>query len=574
MALFSISEKFSLLLLALTYYIRSLRQKFTKIHVLKWRKSNNFPKSISFPPSDFHICDPTIAEDIYDGHISLAGTSYNIGANSPFSVTPPSQEWFNELISFEWLRHFEALNSQITILQARALFNDWHQSEQYYNHNVWQLGITAKRLIALLSHSTILLDNCSEVFEKSFFKIIDQHVQILLRNIKHAKHSRSRLDAAIALCFAQSCLDDGYNITKNSKDIETLLERHLNQQILADGGHISRNPDILLDIMLELIPLKLTFKEQQKAVPIALQNAIDRIIPMLHFFCHPDGNFIQFNGAGPTDWAAFLSIFDAEGDGLNAPNQAPHSGYYRLYGPDIQITMDAGETPEAQYSTTAHAGPLALEVSVKNQRVIVNCGASPKYDFKWFNITRSTPAHSTLSIDNTSTATLDLPNWISNIIGHQLFNGHKKMPVKIGKTDRGPQIIASHDGYVRNFGLLHRRVVTLSDDGELITGVDYLSPVKGKAKKTKTRNSKAAHEFDIRFHLHPNIITQPTRDGHSILLTMPDQEMWQFVSTFATFKLEDSVYMGENHRKTKTKQIVITGNVEEYAEAKWQFRKL
>lgn len=569
MALFSLSGKFSLLLLALSYYFRAIHQKIVRLYVLKWRKAKQLPKSVSFAPSDFHISDPTIAEDIYDGHISLAGTSYNIGANSPFSVNPPNQDWYDELISFEWLRHFEALNSQITILQARALFNDWFESESFESAKAWQLGVASKRLIALLSHSTILLENCNEGFEKLFFKVIDQHVQILLRNIKHAKHSRNRLDAAIALCFANTCLDDAYQIGKSSLDLEHLLEKQLAEQILPDGGHISRNPDILLQIMLELIPLKMTYKEQHIPVPIALQNAIDRIIPILHFFCHPDGNFIQFNGAGPTDWAAFLSIFDAEGEGLKPPSQAPHSGYYRLYGPNTQITMDAGATPEAQFSTTAHAAPLALEISIKNQRVIVNCGAAPKYDFKWFNITRSTPAHSTLSIENRSTAIIKLPTWISNIIGNQLFSGHKKMPVKIGKTEKGPQIIASHDGYLREFGLLHKRSVTLSDDGSLITGIDYLEPAGQKVKKLNTE-----HHFDIRFHLHPNIITQTSRDGHSIILTMPDEEMWQFVSTFATFRLEDSVYLGENHSKTKIRQIVISGKVAGNAEAKWQFRKL
>ena len=566
---FSFSEKFKLIYLAFIYYIRYIKQKLICIYILRWRKATNLPNAVIFQPANFSIADPTIAEDIYDGHISLAGISFNIGANSPFDVIPPNQDWYNELVSFAWLRHFKALNSHIALLQAKALFMDWRRSDNYYSSKNWQLSVTAKRLIALLAHSSILLDKDSEISESLFFKTIDQHVQILNRSFKYVKYSRDKLDIAIALCFAQTCLNKNYSFKHSGDEIETILNKQLAIQILPDGGHISRNPDILLDIMLELVPLKIAYTEQKLSPPAALQNAIDRIIPVLHFFCHPDGNFIQFNGAGPTDWAAFLSIFDAEGEGFNPPTQAPHSGYYRLYSPDILITIDAGETPEAEFSTTAHAGPLAIEISSLGQRMVVNCGAVPSFDYNWFNLTRSTAAHSTLNINNESTAILDLPNWLSQLIGNQIFHGHKKQEVNIGETDKGSQIIASHDGYLSSFGVIHQRQINLNKTGDIITGIDSLQP-----QKVKKRNKGHKYPFDIRFHLHPSVQTQASPDGHSILLTMPNHDMWQFVSTFASFRLEDSVYLGESHEKKKTQQIVISGELDGTAEAKWQFRKL
>ncbi|MGL1922451.1 MAG: heparinase II/III family protein [Hyphomicrobiales bacterium] len=569
MAHFSFPEKLKLVYLALIYFIRHLKQNITLIYVLKWRKSKNLPQAIQFEPQDFHISDPTIAEDIYDGHISLAGLSFNIGANSPFNVIPPNQDWHDELISFSWLRHFKALDSPIATLQARALFVDWLYSDNYHKRNNWRSSVTAKRLIALLTHSSILYGNGKDAADVTYFKTIDQHIQILIRSYKNAKHSKDRLDIAIALCFANTCLETSYLSTIKNSQFQKMLTAQLAEQILPDGGHISRNPDILLEIMLDLVPLKASYSDQKLPVPVALQNAIDRIIPILHFFCHPDGNFIQFNGAGPTDWAAFLSIFDAEGEGLNPPTQAPHSGYYRLYAPDLQLTIDAGETPEAQYSTTAHAGPLAIEISSGGHRMVVNCGAAPKYDYNWFTITRSTAAHSTLGINNESTAILKLPAWLNSRIGSQIFHGHHKMPVAIGKTPEGAQITASHDGYINAFGLLHKRQITLSETGDLITGVDILT-----SEKQKPSAKQGEFPFDIRFHLHPNVETQSTRDGHSILITLPNQEVWQFLSTFATFRLEDSVYLGESHEKKKTSQIVISGTVETYAEVKWQFRKM
>lgn len=569
MAHFSFSEKLKLVYLALTYYIRHIKQSVNLLYFLRWRTAKHLPKAVIYEPADFHISDPTIAEDIYDGHISLAGLSFNIGANSPFNVIPPNQDWYEELISFSWLRHFKALDSPIALMQAKALFIDWLYSDHYYSRKNWRSAVTAKRLITLLSHSSILLDESGEISDHTFFKTIDQHVQILIRSYKNAKHSKDKLDIAIALCFAKTCLNKRYTNRHHNDHFESLLTAQLNEQILPDGGHISRNPDILLDIMLCLIPLKSSYVEQKLPVPNVLQNTIDRIIPVLHFFCHPDGNFIQFNGAGPTDWAAFLSIFDAEGEGLNPPTQAPHSGYYRLYAPDLQLTIDAGGVPQAQYSTTAHAGPLAIEISSSGQRMVVNCGAAPKYDYNWFTTTRTTAAHSTLSIANESTAILKLPNWLSSLIGNQIFHGHTKMPVTIGKTESGPQVSTSHNGYLSTFNLIHKRQITLSEAGDLITGIDSL-----ELQNPKLKFKSHKQPFDIRFHLHPNVETQSSLDGHSILLTMPNQEVWQFVSTFTSFRLEDSIYLGEGHEKKKTSQIVISGEVKDYAEAKWQFRKI
>ena len=72
------------------------------------------------------------------------------------------------------------------------------------------------------------------------------------------------------------------------------------RQILPDGGHISRNPGALIELLLDLLPLRQFFSARNVPPPAALNNAIDRMMPMLRFFRHGDGNFALFNGMGPT----------------------------------------------------------------------------------------------------------------------------------------------------------------------------------------------------------------------------------------------------------------------------------
>ncbi len=64
--------------------------------------------------------------------------------------------------------------------------------------------------------------------------------------------------------------------------------------------------------------------------------------------------------------------------------------------------FDAGiRRPPGAFSTAAHAGCLAFEMSSSVNRLIVNCGMAVGSDDAWAaNALRSTAAHSTLMIDD------------------------------------------------------------------------------------------------------------------------------------------------------------------------------
>ncbi|MGO7888566.1 heparinase II/III family protein, partial [Rhizobium ruizarguesonis] len=77
----------------------------------------------------------------------------------------------------------------------------------------------------------------------------------------------------------------------------------------------------------------------------------------------------------------------------------------------------------------------------------------------------------------------------------------------------------SHDGYVRMFGVLHERELTLNAAGSIVTGRDRLVV-------------RAGYEHDeplkavARCHSHPSIFLHQS-DGESVLLTAPDGESWR-----------------------------------------------
>ena len=155
-----------------------------------------------------------------------------------------------------------------------------------------------------------------------------------------------RLQVLIALCYATLCLANQAGQVRNAA---RKLSDELQRQILPDGGHISRNPGALIELLLDLLPLRQTFAARNIPPPPALLNAIDRVIPALRLLRHGDSSLALFNGMGvtaPDRLATVLHYDDARGA---APVSAPHSGYQRLEAADTIVIVDAGPPSPGRY---------------------------------------------------------------------------------------------------------------------------------------------------------------------------------------------------------------------------------
>jgi uncharacterized heparinase superfamily protein len=125
-------------------------------------------------------------------------------------------------------------------------------------------------------------------------------------------------------------------------------------------------------------------------------------------------------------------------------------------------------------------------------------------------------------------------------------------------------VTASHDGYHDRLGLDHRRRLYLSAAGDNLRGEDTLVSTGGGS----------AHEFAVRFHLHPDVKASLLQNGAAVLLRMPSGHGWRFQSSGGVPHLEDSIYVsGEDTRRTQ--QIVIEAATQHSgAVVKWAFQKV
>ncbi len=533
--------------------------------LLRWRFGSAKTDRLIIAPQDLRTADATRASEIYAGHFAFAGKVVICDRRSPFEMTPPSDEWAVILLSFAWLRHLRAAESAITRANARSLIDDWINIQGGWHPIGWRLDILSRRIVCWLSQAPFVLQDADARFYRRFIRSLSRQVRYLRRMLNQSRDGLPRLQALIALNFATLCMQgqSGYLRAHARRLID-----ELRAQILPDGGHVSRNPGALIDLLADLLPLRQLFSARDLQPPSALNNAIDRMMPMLRFFRHGDGNFAQFNGMGPTpvDLLATVLAYD---DARGAPvSNAPHSGYQRIDAGHTTLLMDTGKPPPVGLSQEAHAGCLSFELSWKQHRLVINCGLPAVNRETWRQVARATAAHSTVTFnDKSSCRFLESGSFRRLLSGTPIVAGPHRVDVEREDMPDGAMLRTSHDGYAIDFGVIHSRAIKLSSDGRALDGEDSFTPADGQALA-----AQAPDEFAIRFHLHPTIKANRLADGRGVILLLPDRTVWTFATLADAVEIEESVYLAGNDGPRRAVQIVVYGHAREHAKVRWSFR--
>ncbi len=516
-------------------------------------------------PQDLRTADATYASEIYSGRFAFAGKVVICDGRSVFEMTAPSPEWASELLGFGWLRHLRAAESGIARANARALVDEWINLQGSWHPVGWRTDVLARRIISWLSQAPLLLQDTDARFYRRFIRSLLRQVRHLRHTAADAHRGAARLQAAIALCYAALCIaGQGRHI----RSATAWLTSELGRQILPDGGHISRDPGVIIDVLIELLPLRQAYASRNITPPPALLNAIDRMMPMLRFFRHSEGTFAHFNGMGTTPIELLMTLL-AYDDSRGAPlSNAPYSAYQRLEAGGAVLIMDTGCAPPPETSLDAHAGCLAFEFSSPQQSlIVVNCGMPAAARDDWRALARATAAHSTVTFNDASSAHFAKASPFRRLLGGLPMVGGPTR-VTVGRDDEFDSITvrATHDGYAARYGVLHERTITLAADGTRFEGEDLFSAADGSAEIATTQD-----RYAVRFHLHPSVKASRLSDGQGVLLMMPNREVWTFSASDGRVQLEDSVYLSGNDGARRTAQIVVHGEARSSPRVAWWF---
>ena len=527
-------------------------------------RAGRTPEKVLIAPQDLRTSDPTRAGEIYAGTFALAGRRIEAGGASPFLAPSPSRDFAAALHGFGWLRHLRAADTALARANARSLVDEWISLHGGGEPAARAPEVTARRLISWICHSPLIVEGADRAFYRRFLKSLARQSRLLAAAAPATPEGAPRILVAGALCYSGLCLSGEPRMLKAAAKS---LGEALDAQILADGGHVGRNPATLVELLLDLIPLRQAFAARSVSPPQGLISAIDRMTPMLRFFRHGDGEFAQFNGAGPTsaDLVATILAYD---DARGAPvEDAPHSGYQRLVAGPSLVLMDAGGPPPFALSAEAHAGCLSFEFSNGPERLIVNCGAPRFGRADWQDAARATAAHSTATVGEESSCRF-AADLLRRLIGPRVLSGPREVVTTRRRDERGVSVVVSHDGYADRFGLTHERAVTLAPDGRKLTGRDAFRVIDGRPAPTPDP------AVALRFHLHPSVRASARQDGQSVVLAPPDGTGWTFSAPGFAVALEESVYLASSHGPRRTEQIVIHTTARAAPDIAWSLEQM
>jgi uncharacterized heparinase superfamily protein len=538
---------------------------------MRLRLRTPVPTRLLFAPQDLRTADPTVATDIYGGFFVFAGRPLATGGRSPFDFVPLSQAWGEALYGFGWIRHLRAAGTALAQANARSLVDEFLSGRTGDQRLARETQVVARRLISFISQSPFILEGADHVFYQRFLRAIGRSVRDLERDVHCQPLPQRRLMAAIGLCYAGLCCE---GLDAALKRGTRLLARELDSQILPDGGHASRNPRVLIELLFDLLPLRQMFASRQVDTPEALYHAIDRMLPMVRLFRHGDSTLSHFNGMGVTaaDHLATLLMYD---DMRSQPiHHAPHSGYERLEAGKSLVVADVGPCPPVQHSAEAGAGCLSFEFSSGRQRIIVNCGLPRAGSDAVVRAARSTAAHSTIAIGDHSTCRFLeaegwwlkrwLTGWLLKRLGPVAWGGPETVTAERSEHEGTQCVEAGHDGYRRRFGLRVERRWRLAAEGERLEGEDLFHADAHASPET---------EAVIRFHLAPGVRASRGRGAQAVTLALAD-EAWEFEVSAGEAWLEDSVFFSATEGTRRTEQIVLRLRPAQTPSVTWRFARV
>jgi len=541
---------------------RAILSRTLQSPLLRWRYGAKGVCQVLIVPPDLRTADPSFWREVELGQFGLAATVAHLDRRSPFEIVPPTPAWQAALHSFDWLRHLEAAGSASADARARELALEWTQRFRPHSGLAWAPEVTARRIISWLSHSTILLEGADRAVYDRIAESLETQIVHLSATWREAPAGYPRSLSLVAIVLADLCVAGREGQVEHGS---RLLIAELQRQVMADGGHATRNPAVIVDLALDLLPLRQCFATRGRQVPRALTETLQRMLHYLRFMRLGDGMLARFNGVSVARPAALSTVLAYEEQGHAAPDIARRGGYLRIDQGATTVIADAAAAPPLDLSSEACAGCLSFEMSHGKSLILVNGGAPGPADSDWRGAARASASHNTLVLGEASSSGLVAGKEVAELFGGVPLAGPDHAEGTVAKSDRAGSIDMRHGGYLKRFGLMHERRLDLSEDGMTLEGTDRLMPRSGSLRLRQDV------PFAIHFHLHPDAQCRAGATRSEVIVTVPDcVTAWRFSAEGAHVGVEESIYFADSAGPRHALQIILRGTTFGETEVRWR----
>ncbi len=464
--------------------------------------------------------------------------------------------------SFSWLADLEASAPREQAAPvAERILGAWLQANPKPPSRpgkgpAWTIAHAGHRELNWLVHAPLILSGIDRKLRSRALAEIAATARWLDRNVHRAEDKLAEVAGWCGITAAGLLLPDGRPRRLYG---EAGLIRALGDLVGDDGGVLSRSPLAQMEAIALLVKLDACYHATRRDAPEAIRAMQALLVPPLLSLTHSDGSLGSWQGSWAIDADEVAMLVEASSVRTRPLRDIRQWGYQRVVAQKSVLQFDAAPPPMARHARNGCASTLAFELSHGGQRLIVNCGGSAcaggLVPVRLEQGLRATAAHSTLVLDDAnSTAVLingKIGSGVSEVdIDRRMLDGERGTGSQAGAT----RLEASHNGYSARYGLMHRRILILRDDGTELRGEDLLVPTGRKGKRGKVA-------FAIRFHLGPNIELGLSDDGQGVGLALPDGSYWQFRAGAGEVTVEDSIWVDGQGRPVPIQQLVIQGLV-------------
>ena len=539
---------------------RAVVTKLARGSFLSRLKSGRQPLKLVAVPRDHVRGDRQRGEALLAGQFSVGSETISL-KDLDFAAIGASGPLAEQLQGFSWLRDLSAAAAREKGARlAEAMVGRWLLAHGTKVDEAWAPQLWGERILFWAAYAPYILSSNDSGYRSALLNTFARGARHLDGNADKAAAGVDRVTAWCGVVAAGLLVQGGVPRVARG---EAGLVRALSTAQFDDGGLISRSPFEQVRLVDRLGMLRGCYLAAKQIIPDGIEAAGQASLAALHGVTMGDGALSSWQGCGPGEAARLTAVI--EGCGLRARplRQARGWGYQRMSALGTIVVVDAAPPPPQKSADQGSASTLAFELSDGGQRLVVNCGGPgplpTELSQELVQGLRTTAAHSTLVLADTNS---------TNILADgSLGKGVEDVAIDRTEDNDSSRFEASHDGYVRTFGLIHKRSLLLGNDGKELRGADQLS-AKGRKK---IRESAA---YAVRFHLAPGVEATITADGMGAILRSKGAPPWNFRCRGGNLTTEESLWIDGRGDPGRTTQLVIVGEVSALGgEIGWQFRR-
>ena len=460
---------------------------------------------------------------------------------------------YKNLNSFFWLFSLDLKSSK---KETQNVILQWIDKNHRYDSKSWEFDIVAKRIIAWTSNSRLTYEDSSADYKNNFNRIIKKQINHLINEITRSEWVDDKMIGCAAIILTGLSYQDKDEYLRIGLN---LLRKLVKSSFDNDGFPKSRSIRQLCFYLKYFILIREWFKESQSEIPDFINENIYYLGQAYAFTWQNNKIDLLFNGNYETnniDFDHYLKRL-----GYNFKNQSNElGGYVNLNNKETALIMDTGPSPDKKFSSNYQAGALSFEIISNKKKLICNSGYFQNHNNQLNELSKSSAIHSTLILDDRSSCKFNKNKSESSEISH----GLKILKKNIVFEKNYWKINAAHDGYLKQYGIIHEREIEFYPEKIKFVGHDKI------IYKNNIKNLK----FEIRFHLEPNIKIMKTQDNKSILIDL-DGEGWKFNSDNNNMNIDNGLYFGRKDSFVDNQNIVISGMTnDENQTIKWEITKI